>query len=43
MKIDTFFILDRVVYYKLATNQSPTSLVLEAFDPRYRTNPFVWT
>ena len=33
MKIDTFFIFNQFVNYKLATNQSPTSLVLQAFDP----------
>lgn len=26
MKIDSFFILNRIVNYKLATNQLPTSL-----------------
>lgn len=33
MKIDTFFIFNQFVNYKFATNQSPTSLVLYAFDP----------
>ena len=33
MKIDTFFIFNQFVNYKLATNQSPTSLVLYALDP----------